>query len=146
MASPNTVSGKMNNFRQNLPDFDALAAPDLTVALSLVPVGCTLEARVCNAGDVVVGAGVPVRFYDRTTMTEIACQGGPMTTPSPLPPGACVDVHCVWLAAPSQVDVRACVDNGGFECQSSTSSDNNECIEDNNRSDADGAFQCVPPG
>jgi hypothetical protein len=32
--SPNTVSGKMNNFRQNLPDFDALAAPDLTVPVA----------------------------------------------------------------------------------------------------------------
>ncbi|MBZ0237435.1 MAG: VCBS repeat-containing protein [Deltaproteobacteria bacterium] len=144
--TPNTISGKLNTFRQNLPEFDALAAPDLTVFLSLVPVGCTLQARVCNDGDVVVGAGVPVRFYDNATMTEIACDGGPMTTPAPLPPGACVDVACAWPSAPAQIDVRACVDNGGYDCQSSTSSDNNECIEDNNRSDASGPFSCVPTG
>ena len=146
VASPNTVSGKMNNFRQNLPDFDALAAPDLTVALSLVPVGCMLEAHVCNAGDVVVGAGVPVRFYDNATMTEIACDGGTPTTPISLAPDVCIDVSCVWNAAPATIDVRACVDNGGYDCGSATSSQNNECHEDNNRDDEAGAFACTPIG
>lgn len=143
--SPNTVSGKMNNFRQNLPDFDALAAPDLTVALTLVPTGCVLEAHVCNAGDVVVGAGVPVAFYDNTTMTAIACDGGAVTTPAPLVPGACVDVGCVWTAAPTTIDVRACVDNGDYAC-GGAGGQNNECHEDNNRADRDGAFACVPIG
>ncbi|MEZ4401276.1 MAG: VCBS repeat-containing protein [Kofleriaceae bacterium] len=146
VASPNTVSGKMNNFRQNLPDFDALAAPDLTVALTLVPSGCILQAHVCNAGDVVVGTGVPVRFYDNTTMAEIACDGGPVATPISLAPGACIDVDCTWTAAPTNVDVRACVDNGGYDCAASTSTQNNECREDNNRADQSGAFACVPIG
>ena len=143
--SPNTVSGKMNNFRQNLPDFDALAAPDLTVALTLVPTGCVLEAHVCNAGDVVVGAGVPVTFYDNTTMTAIACEGGAVTTPTPLAPGACVDVGCVWTAAPATIDVRACVDNADYAC-GGTGGENNECHEDNNRADRNGAFACTPIG
>ena len=146
VASPNTVSGKMNNFSQNLPDFDALAAPDLTVALDLIPLGCTLQAHVCNAGDVVVGAGVPVHFYDNTTMREITCDGGAATTPISLAPHACVDVACTWSAAPSTVDIRACVDNGGYDCASSTSSQNNECHEDNNRADRSGAFACTPIG
>jgi hypothetical protein len=144
--NPNTASGVMNNFRQNLPDFDALAAPDLTVDLELVLQGCVLLAHVCNRGDVVVGAGVPVHFYDRTTMTEIACTGGPLTTPDSVGPGACVDVACEWRGAPNPVDVRACVDNGGFDCASATGNANNECHEDNNLDDTAGGFACTING
>ena len=55
-----------------------------------------------------------------------------------LAPHACVDVACGWNAAPPNVDVRACVDNGGYDCASSTSSQNNECHEDNNEVDVEG--------
>ena len=145
-ANPNTPSGKMNNFRQNLPEFDALAAPDLTVELELVLQGCTLLAHVCNRGDVVVGPGVPVRFWNRTSMTEIACLGGAQTTPDSVAPGGCVDVACGWRNPPNPVDVRACVDNGGFACAAGTSSANHECREGNNLDDAAGGFACTPSG
>lgn len=144
--NPNTVSGVMNNFRQNLPEFDALAAPDLTIDLELVLQGCLLLAHVCNEGDVVVGPGVPIRFWDRTTMTEVACTGGPLTTPSSIAPGACVDVGCEWPTAPASIDVRACADNGGYDCAPTAGSSNNECVEDNNRDDATGPFECTPIG
>ncbi|MBP8808315.1 MAG: VCBS repeat-containing protein [Kofleriaceae bacterium] len=144
--SPNTVSGKMNNFRQNLPDFDALAAPDLTVQVSLILAGCALQARVCNAGDVVVGSGVPVSFYDNATMAPIACDGGAVSTPISLAPGACVDVDCVWRNPPATVDVRACVDNRDYTCGAAGGSQNNECREDNNRDDEAGPFACSPIG
>jgi hypothetical protein len=52
----------------------------------------------------------------------------------------------VWNGAPATVDVRACVDNGGYGCASSSSSQNNECHEDNNRDDEAGAFACTPIG
>jgi len=145
-ANPNTPSGKMNNFRQNLPEFDALAAPDLTVDLELVLQGCTLLAHVCNRGDVVVGRGVPVHFWNRANMTEIACLGGAQTTPDSVAPGACVDVACEWRNAPNPVDVRACVDNGGYACSSATSNANNECREGNNLDDTAGGFACTPSG
>lgn len=144
--SPNTLSGKLNNFRQNLPDFDALAAPDLTVTLQLILAGCLLEAHVCNAGDVVVGAGVPVSFYDNATMQPIACEGGAVTTPVSLAPGACVDVGCEWRNPQPSVSVRACVDNGDYACSSAGGSQNNECHEDNNRDDESGPFTCSPIG
>jgi hypothetical protein len=145
-ASPNTPSGKMNNFRQNLPEFDARAAPDLTVDLELVLQGCTLLAHVCNRGDVVVGPGVPVRFWNRTDMSEVACLGGAQATPDSVAPGACVDVACEWRNPPSSVDVRACVDNGGFDCAAATSNTNNECLEGNNFDDTAGGFACTPSG
>jgi hypothetical protein len=141
-----TVAGVMNNFRQNLPSSNAFAAPDLTVALALDPNACTMNAHVCNAGDIVVGAGVQVHFWDNATMTEIACDGGPVVTPQTLAPGACVDVACSWPApAPSgPVDVRACVDNAGYDCSSGASGGNNECHEDNNLATAAGDQGCVP--
>ena len=142
----NTESGLMNNFRQNLPENNALAAPDLTVSLSLVEDGCLMVARVCNDGDVVVGAGVPVTFWDNATMTEIPCQGGTPTTQAPLAPGACVDVQCVWPEAPDPVDVRACVDNADYDCGTGGGSANNECDEANNRDDRSGPYDCEPIG
>lgn len=144
--NPNTASGRMNNFRQNLPEYDADAAPDLVVSLSLSPLGCALSARVCNEGDVVAGAGVPVRFWDNATQQEIPCDGGPLATTAPLPPGACADVRCVWTAAPDPVDVRACVDNPGYACGPSGGGNgaNNECAEGNNLDARAGAFACQP--
>jgi hypothetical protein len=135
----------MNNFRQNLPENDALAAPDLIVSLTLLEDGCFLVARVCNDGDVVVGAGTPVHFWDNTTMTEIPCQGGVPATTAPLAPGACADVSCTWNDAPDPIDVRVCVDNPDYAC-GATGGSNNECKEDNNRDDRSGPFDCSPIG
>jgi len=143
----NTESGVMNNFRQNLPENDALAAPDLTVSLTLIPDGCQLSARVCNEGDVVVGAGLPVHFWDNAAMTEIPCQGGVPVTTAPLPPGACEDVVCIWNEAPDDIDVRACVDNDGYACDEAAGGGaNNECNEGNNLDNQSGPFDCEPIG
>jgi hypothetical protein len=144
--NPNTISGVMNNFRQNLPEFDALAAPDVTIDLELVLQGCVLLAHVCNRGDVVVGPGVPVRFWDNTTMTEVPCTSAPLTTPSSIAPGTCLEVSCVWNDAPPNIDVRACADNGGYDCAPAGGSSNNECLEDNNLDDESGGFDCTPIG
>ncbi|NUQ75877.1 MAG: VCBS repeat-containing protein [Polyangiaceae bacterium] len=134
-----TPSGKMNIFRQNLPDYDVFAAPDLTVDLSFSKADCPaslgLVASVCNKGAVVVGAGATVTFYDNATQAEIACTNAPVATTLPIPPGKCQAVTCKWAGAPMSplmVDVRACVDNGSYACDTSIEGGNNECKEDNN--------------
>ena len=105
-----------------------------------------MKATVCNAGDIVVGGGVAVHFWDNATMTEIACNGGPVVTPQPLAPSACVDVSCTWPEpVPSgAVDVRACVDNDGYDCASGAAGGNNECHEDNNLAAATATQGCTP--
>lgn len=135
-----TKSGKMNNFRQNLPEFDVFAAPDLTLTLVIdknyCPAGLGLTATVCNDGAVVVGAGIPVTFYDNATMNPIMCKDGPVTTTKSMGPGKCQTVVCEWTTAPydpQTVDVRACVDNEGYACTQPASGANNECKEDNNQ-------------
>ncbi len=142
-----TPSGRMNNFRQNLPAFDVFAAPDLTVELSFSTASCPaflgLVAKVCNEGALQVGAGVPVAFYDNGTGDPIACGNAPTATTAPLNPGACQNVVCQLTSppvAPSTIDVRACVDNQGYDCAASPSSGgaNNECREENNLSDGTG--------
>jgi hypothetical protein len=145
-----TVAGKMNNFRQNLPDFDVFAAPDLTVTLTVNSGACPahlgLDAEVCNQGAIVVGAGAVVTFYNNATQAEIMCANAPVTTTVPLPPGKCQTVSCYWTTAPMTgglVSTRACVDNGGYMC-SDTTTGNNECHEDNNQSDGTGP-SCSPP-
>ena len=145
-ATAATVSGVMNNFRQNLPEANAFAAPDLTVTLTLDGNACTINANVCNAGDLVVGAGVPVHFYSNTTQDEIACDGGTPTTPAPLAPGACAIVACHWPdpQPTGAVDVKACVDNATYACTSGMPGGNNECKEDNNQASATATQACVP--
>lgn len=153
--SDSTASGVMNNFRQNLPDFDVFAAPDLgvtvTVDKTLCPAQLGLAAEVCNTGLLQVGAGVEVKFYDNTDMSEITCANSPILTSAPLPPGSCETVTCLIDNPPMDpevVDVRACVDNAGYDCGSSggmggaggggggpNNGGNNECNEDNNASD-----------
>jgi hypothetical protein len=139
-----TPAGVMNNFRQNLPAFDVFAAPDLTVEVDVDPTTCpaylSLEAKVCNDGALQVGAGVPVAFYDNATSQPIACANAPTATTSPLNPGACQTVVCQLTdppIAPATVDVRACVDNEGYDCAATPTSggDNNECREENNLAD-----------
>jgi hypothetical protein len=140
-----TKSGKMNNFRQNLPEFDVFAAPDLTLTLTIdknyCPAGLGLSAMVCNDGALVVGAGIPVVFYDNATMNPITCKSGPVTTTKSLGPGKCQTVVCEWTGAPydpQAVDVRACVDNEGYTCTQPVSGANNECKEDNNQGNTTG--------
>lgn len=142
-----TPSGVMNNFRQNLPDFSVFAAPDLYVTLALdkstCPTSLGLKATVCNQGLLQVGAGVPVTFYDNTTMAEIACTNAPVVTQNPMGPGQCEVVTCLVSPPPIEpatIDARACVDNSGYSCASVRGrGGNNECDEDNNASDFLGA-------
>lgn len=146
-----TVSGRMNNFRQNLPDFDKFAAPDITVELNLNLAACPqylgLVANVCNDGALVVGAGVQLRFYDNATQAEIPCENAPVSTTQPLAPGQCQPVTCQWAGAPtdgSTVDIRACADNEGYTCATTGMGGNNECHEDNNAGDKSDK-SCDPP-
>lgn len=146
-----TPAGVMNNFRQNLPAFDVFAAPDLTVELTIDETTCpstlSLVARVCNDGALVVGAGTGVSFWDASTMQLLTCENAPTVTANPLPPGQCQDVTCLLAEPPTEpqvIDVRACVDNGGFECdQPPARGGNNECNEDNNQSSATGSCDQV---
>jgi hypothetical protein len=139
-----TVSGKMNLFRQNLPSYDVFAAPDLTVELSLdtssCPASLGVVAVVCNQGALVVGAGVPVTFFSAPDQ-PIACSNAPVATTKPLSPGSCETLTCSWPNPPDEstvVEVRACVDNSGYACDSASPGGNNECHEDNNLADATG--------
>jgi hypothetical protein len=145
-ATDATVSGYMNNFRQNLPSENKFAAPDLTVTVSIDANLCGMYANVCNAGDIVVGAGVPVHFWNNATQTEISCIGGTPVTTQPLPPGGCEMVTCVWPppAPAGAVDVRACADNAGYMCTSGMAGGNNECREDNNQASATATQACAP--
>ncbi len=169
-----TESGFMNNFRQNLPDYSVFAAPDLTVELDIDRGSCpdylSLVAEVCNRGLLQVGAGLELSFYDITTeqLLDSCLEGNPMLTSAPLVAGACVVMECRWAPppeSPQTVEVRACVDNPGFDCvpvslgaggagggagaggaAAVDNGGNNECKEDNNLSD-DSALGCdvVPP-
>jgi hypothetical protein len=130
-----TVAGKMNNFRQNLPEQDALAAPDLQATLTFDKTTCPttlgLVANVCNKGLLQVGSGIPVHFYDDTTKAEITCGNAPLATKGNIQPGACEKVTCsVVPASISQTQVvRICADNAGYDCVSGGVS---ECVESNN--------------
>ena len=126
-----------NNYRQNLPDYNVFAAPDLTLAiLGYEYNGCPgrlrIQAEVCNEGDLRVGPGLPVRFWDDTTQTEIPCVT-PATTTDTLNPSACETVTCDWPSPPvlpDQAQVTGCADNAGYGCTGPGL--NNECIETNN--------------
>jgi len=147
-ATGATVAGVMNNFRQNLPNYDVFQAPDLTVQLAsdsgACPNALILIAEVCNIGALVVGYGVPVDFYDRDTMSAIDCVNGATKTQFPLNPGNCEDVACEWQGVPEEpetVRARACVDNGSYKCTDEGA--HLECHEDNNVDDLEGA--CITP-
>lgn len=126
-----------NNFRQNLPDYDVFAAPDLQVSFGALDrsrcnqeIGLSLQ--VCNQGDLRVGPGVPVTLSEPSTGAPIACTQSLATTRT-LEPGECETLVCVLNPAPvspARVDVQACVDNEGTDCLSGGR--NNECHEDNN--------------
>jgi len=130
--STSNVSGKMNNFRQNLPEFDVLSAPDLSVTVTSSLAGCpdsvTLQANVCNKGDLQVGPGVAVTFWDSATLAQVTCTNGATATTKNLNPGQCELVTCNGPKSPPAI-VVGCVDNIGPAC---LSGGNNECVESNN--------------
>jgi len=126
-----------NNYRQNMPDYNVFAAPDLTVSIlgferNECPEELTVVVEVCNDGDLRVGPGVPVDLYDTSTGDPLPCTL-PLATVDTLNPDICQELRCYWPGAPIKPDtaeVRACVDNGSWACGGPGV--NNECIEDNN--------------
>jgi hypothetical protein len=126
-----------NNYRQNMPDYDVFAAPDLTVQIigyerQDCPAELIVVVEVCNEGDLRVGPGVPVDLYDQATQDPIPCTTL-LETSDTLNPGACEELRCWWPAAPIEPDtaeLKACVDNGSWACDEAGT--NNECHEDNN--------------
>lgn len=136
--TPNWRVAGFNNFRQNLPDFSPFAAPDLTVEwvrgdTSECPAALRVQARVCNRGDVRVGAGRAVRFYAGPLpgAAEIDCDP-PVTTAGVMAPDRCEVVTCRWEGAPVRPDVgelTVCADDLGG-CSGPGA--DNECDETNN--------------
>ncbi len=131
---------RYNNYRQNMPDYNVFAAPDLTVSITgyerrQCPSFLEIQALVCNEGDLRVGAGVEVTFYDADTGQAIECRD-PVVTQGTIKPGRCEAVACLWPdppRQPSRASVRACVDNGTWDCTEDGA--NHECHEDNNADD-----------
>jgi len=121
-----TVPG-LNNFRQNAPGAGIgngqVPTPDLTVQSAAVTCGSgnvTVTASVCNRGTEPVGRGVPVAFYEGSTL---ACTSA---TPIVMSPGYCSDAPCTWAAAGGAVTVV--VDDDGTGAGANT-----ECREANNQ-------------
>lgn len=128
---------QFNNFRQNMPDYNVFAAPDLSVEITgFDKSACTARAdilvEVCNDGDMRSGSGVPVTFLDNVSQAEITCET-PVATTMTLEPGDCENLRCTWVdppRSPALFDVSACVDNTLPACTDGGT--NNECNENNN--------------
>lgn len=130
-ATTATPAGVFNNFRQNLGT--SRAAPDLTIAIEWSGQTCKLTATVCNEGDLRVGPGIPVTFYDQASEAVIACKNDPLATTGPLAPGACETLTCDPVAEPAKdTGILGCVDNAGFACESGVAGGQNECDEADN--------------
>jgi len=127
-----------NNYRQNLPDLSPFLAPDLVVSFEDVDTTpCTdhvdLVVEVCNIGDLRVGPGVMVRFYEEAPPGGLITCTPPVLTTTTLEPDECELATCSWHdppLAPDSADVTACVDDVDGSC--SEPGGNNECNEDNN--------------
>lgn len=126
-----------NNFRQNVPDYNVFAAPDLQVEIAgYDKSGCNTSVdilvNVCNQGDLRVGQGASVGLYDENAGAVITCDAT-LQTSLTLEPGDCEALICTWAdppQSPATLNVTACVDNDLPDCL--TGGQNNECHEDNN--------------
>jgi hypothetical protein len=126
-----------NNDLKNMPDYNVFAAPDLQIEIDQVnKENCNsaidIIVEVCNQGDLRVGAGVNIGFWNLETASELDCASA-VTTSFTLEPGNCEFLTCTWEnppSAPDRINLRACVDNDLPSCN--TGGSNNECIEDNN--------------
>lgn len=120
-----------------MPDYNVFAAPDLQIEIDQVDKeNCNssvdIIVEVCNQGDLRVGAGVNVGFWNLETDSELECASA-VNTSFTLEPGNCEFLTCTWEnppSAPERFNLRACVDNDLPSCD--TGGFNNECIEDNN--------------
>jgi hypothetical protein len=118
----------LNSFRANAPGDPAAprAQPDLTlrqVAVTCSPTGPTVGAEVCNRGNQLVAAGLPVAVYAQTAASrQLRCQA--QTTESLLP-GRCTIASCAWLGPYGDAAVVADDRGNGRGIV-------RECREDNN--------------
>ncbi len=135
----------LNNYRQNVQGEGVFNAPDLTVDLVAELDACGDEqleivATVRNAGSLGLPAGVSVSLYEGVDATGALV--GSMLTPSPLLPGA--SVQLVWSIPFEQgddpLDLYVTVD--GTDAAEGIVS---ECLEDNN-SDTLTQVRCLFPG
>ncbi len=134
-VTPNWL--KYNNFRQNMPDYNVFAAPDLQVEIlgydkSACNASVDILTEVCNQGDLRVGQGAAVGYWDLESDALITCDATVSTTMT-LEPGDCEVLTCTLSnppLAPARLNITACVDNELPGCVSGGA--NNECIEDNN--------------
>ncbi len=117
-----------NTYRANAASGNPLAAPDL-LGVSMMPdtSACPDSVRVCadvrNQGDVEVGPGIEVTFYDGDPTAGGMAIGTAMTTHN-IDRGQSESVCIDWSPAPtSPTTVYAKVDSGD---------DARECNEDNN--------------
>jgi hypothetical protein len=130
----NWLTDGLNNFRQNvMGDLERLTSPDLTSGRGEYAGSCglsnptiELEVLVCNRGTQPVDSGIVVGFW-----TADPDEGGTLictdATDSPLDPGECEPVSCIWDSPPmgrdDAVDVWVEADSAG---------DSSECFEGNN--------------
>jgi len=123
----NWIQPSLNSFRANMPVDPAAprAQPDLTVRQAKVgcdAAGPTISAEVCNRGNQLVAAGLPVAVYATTTPSRLRCQA---QTAEPMAPGDCTTVSCTWLGPAGDGAIVA--DDRG-----NGSGVARECREDNN--------------
>ena len=133
----------LNNFRQNVQDeLGIVSGPDLTVEAIGFNQDCSadnpllsIQAEVCNRGEVVVDPPIEVNFYDGDPEMGGALLCTAETT-IPLVPGDCEIVACLYpnppLDEPIEIHVR--VDEKGVVT---------ECLEGNNSGSL--IAQCPPP-
>ncbi len=128
-----------NNFRQNMPDYDVFAAPDLTIknvdiGSDTCPNSMTVRVTVCNEGDLRVGQGTEVHLWNGSG-SELSCS--PLLTTVTLEPYDCETME--WEVtnppqSPDVLEVHACIDSTDIACSGPGA--NHECNEDNNTNDA----------
>ena len=123
----NWLMTELNNFRQNVPGTPNMSdVGDATagVANGAVCNGseATLMVEVCNRGAAPVGADIEVGFY---VAGSLVCS---TQTTTPLQPGHCEDVSCVWSTPPNDASQAVDVDVVANDGQSMT-----ECKTGNNQ-------------
>ncbi len=126
VLNDNWDNPELNNFRQNFQGLGVFNAPDLTVDVSASLFNCQAEeieiiTTVRNVGSAGVEAGIEVRLYRGTDATgELV---GTQSTPTPLLPGADVDLSWVEPSMTESQDYFVDVDAPETAA---------ECNEDNN--------------
>jgi len=133
-VAANWLTEGLNNFRQNvMGDLDQLHSPDLTSGRGTYNPSCspggssiTLEVLVCNRGTQPVDSGITVGFWDANPESggNFICSD---ETDSPLDPGECEAVGCIWDNPPLSRD-----DAVDIWVEADSASESSECFEGNN--------------